>query len=72
MEAILRGQSLIEEYVGTTRCIVLGKASRIPDRTDERVEYRRDTYRVGLPPSCKSLDPLHHGFTSAALPVRNT
>jgi hypothetical protein len=30
---------LIEEYVGTTRCIVLSKSSRIPDRTDELVEH---------------------------------
>ncbi|HFJ9856978.1 TPA: AbrB/MazE/SpoVT family DNA-binding domain-containing protein, partial [Pseudomonas aeruginosa] len=26
---------LIEEYVGTTRCIVLSKTPRVPDRIDE-------------------------------------
>lgn len=26
---------LIEEYVGTTRCLVLSKTPRIPDRVDE-------------------------------------
>jgi len=30
---------LIEEYVGTTRCIVLSKTPRVPDRIDELVEY---------------------------------
>lgn len=28
---------VIEEYVGTTRCLVLSKTPRIPDRTDELV-----------------------------------
>jgi hypothetical protein len=28
---------LLEEYVGTTRCVVLSKTPRIPDRTDELV-----------------------------------
>lgn len=28
---------IIEEYVGSTRCIVLSKTPRIPDRTDELV-----------------------------------
>jgi hypothetical protein len=26
---------LLEEYVGTTRCLVLSKTQRIPDRVDE-------------------------------------
>lgn len=30
---------LIEEYVGTTRCIVLSKTPRVPDRIDELVEH---------------------------------
>jgi hypothetical protein len=30
---------LIEEYVGTTRCIVLSKTPCIPDRIDELVEH---------------------------------
>ena len=30
---------LIEEYVGTTRCIVLSKTPLVPDRTDEFVEH---------------------------------
>ncbi|WP_286978170.1 AbrB/MazE/SpoVT family DNA-binding domain-containing protein [Pseudomonas sp.] len=29
---------LIEEFVGTTRCLVLSKTPRIPDRMDELVE----------------------------------
>lgn len=33
------GLYLIEEYVGTTRCIVLSKTPRVPDRTDELVEH---------------------------------
>lgn len=28
---------VIEEYVGTTRCLVLSKTPRIPDRTDELI-----------------------------------
>jgi hypothetical protein len=28
---------VIEEYVGTTRCILLSKTPKIPDRTDELV-----------------------------------
>ena len=28
---------LIEEYVGNTRCLVLSKTPRIPDRTDDLV-----------------------------------
>ena len=28
---------LVEEYVGTTRCLVLSKTPRIPDRIDELV-----------------------------------
>lgn len=28
---------LIEEYVGTTRCLVLSKSPQIPDRIDELV-----------------------------------
>ncbi len=28
---------LVEEYVGTTRCLVLSKSPRIPDRIDELV-----------------------------------
>ncbi len=30
---------LIEEYVGTTRCIVLSKTPRVTDRIDELVEH---------------------------------
>ncbi|WP_255838623.1 AbrB/MazE/SpoVT family DNA-binding domain-containing protein [Pseudomonas benzenivorans] len=29
---------LIEEYVGTTRCIVLSKTPRVPDRVDDLFE----------------------------------
>lgn len=28
---------VIEEYVGTARCLVLSKTAQIPDRTDEQV-----------------------------------
>lgn len=30
---------LLEEYVGTTRCLVLSKMPRIPDRMDELVGH---------------------------------
>lgn len=30
---------LIEEYVGTTRCLVLSKTPRIPDRVNELVDH---------------------------------
>ncbi|EPA92970.1 hypothetical protein D3C76_1791580 [compost metagenome] len=30
---------LIEEYVGTTRCVVLSKTPRVADRTDELARY---------------------------------
>ena len=30
---------LIEEYVGTTRCLVLSKTPRIPDRVEELVGH---------------------------------
>ena len=30
---------LIEEYVGTTRCLVLSKTPRIPDLVDELVDH---------------------------------
>lgn len=30
---------LLEEYVGTTRCLVLSKTPRIPDRVDELVDH---------------------------------
>lgn len=30
---------LLEEYVGTTRCLVLSKSPRIPDRVDELVGH---------------------------------
>ncbi|MBU0806983.1 MAG: AbrB/MazE/SpoVT family DNA-binding domain-containing protein [Gammaproteobacteria bacterium] len=30
---------LLEEYVGNTRCIVLSKTPRIPDRVDELVGH---------------------------------
>ncbi|MCW8163299.1 AbrB/MazE/SpoVT family DNA-binding domain-containing protein [Stutzerimonas stutzeri] len=30
---------LIEEYVGTTRCLVLSKTPKISDRTDELVAH---------------------------------
>lgn len=30
---------LVEEYVGSTRCLVLSKTQRIPDRIDELVEH---------------------------------
>lgn len=29
----------MEEYVGTTRCLVLSKTPRIPDRMDELVDH---------------------------------
>ena len=32
---------LLEEYVGTTRCLVLSKSPRIPDRVDELVAGAR-------------------------------
>lgn len=34
---------LVEEYVGSTRCLVLSKTQRIPDRIDELVG-RWDTF----------------------------
>lgn len=34
---------LVEEYVGSTRCLMLSKIQRIPDRTDELVG-RWDTF----------------------------
>jgi len=34
---------LVEEYVGSTRCLVLSKTARIPDRVDELVG-RWDTF----------------------------
>lgn len=34
---------LVEEYVGSTRCLVLSKTERIPDRVDELVG-RWDTF----------------------------
>jgi antitoxin component of MazEF toxin-antitoxin module len=30
---------LFEEYIGSTRCLVLSKTQRIPDRIDELVEH---------------------------------
>ncbi|MDY1338843.1 AbrB/MazE/SpoVT family DNA-binding domain-containing protein [Pseudomonas aeruginosa] len=30
---------LLEEYVGSTRCLVLSKTPRIPDRVDELVDH---------------------------------
>lgn len=30
---------LVEEYVGTVRCMVLSKTPRVPDRIDELVEH---------------------------------
>ncbi len=30
---------LLEEYVGTTRCLVLSKSPRIPDRVDELIGH---------------------------------
>lgn len=40
---------LVEEYVGTTRCLVLSKTQRIPDRGDELVE-RWDTFAQAAQP----------------------
>ncbi|HCT8839233.1 TPA: AbrB/MazE/SpoVT family DNA-binding domain-containing protein [Pseudomonas aeruginosa] len=37
---------LVEEYVGSTRCLVLSKTERIPDRIDELVG-RWDTFAHG-------------------------
>lgn len=30
---------LIEEHVGTARCLILSKTPRVPDRTDELAEH---------------------------------
>lgn len=38
---------LIEEYVGTTRCLVLSKTPRIPDRVDELVGHWESFGKVG-------------------------
>lgn len=38
---------LVEEYVGSTRCLVLSKTERIPDRVDELVG-RWDTFGKAL------------------------
>lgn len=37
---------LIEEYVGTTRCLVLSKTPRIPDRVDELVDHWKSFGKV--------------------------
>ncbi|WP_239482128.1 AbrB/MazE/SpoVT family DNA-binding domain-containing protein [Zestomonas insulae] len=34
---------LVEEFVGTTRCVVLSKTPRVPDRADELVEHFNST-----------------------------
>lgn len=42
---------LVEEFVGTTRALVLSKTPRIPDRIDELVEHwdREQANRLGKP-----------------------
>ena len=42
---------LVEEFVGTTRALVLSKTPRIPDRMDELVEHwdREQAKRLGKP-----------------------
>ena len=42
---------LVEEFVGTTRALVLSKTPRIPDRIDELVEHwdREQAKRLGRP-----------------------
>lgn len=42
---------LVEEFVGTTRALVLSKTPRIPDRIDELVEHwdREQAKRLGKP-----------------------
>ena len=37
---------LIEEYVGTTRCLVLSKTPRLPDRVDELVGHWESVGKV--------------------------
>ncbi len=37
---------LLEEYVGTTRCLVLSKTPRIPDSVDELVGYWESFGRI--------------------------
>ena len=37
---------LIEEYVGTTRCLVLSKTPRIPNRVDELVDHWKSFGKV--------------------------
>ena len=42
---------LVEEFVGTTRALVLSQTPRIPDRIDELVEHwdREQAKRLGKP-----------------------
>ena len=42
---------LVEEFVGTTRALVLSKTPRIPDRIDELVEHwdHEQAKRLGKP-----------------------
>ena len=42
---------LVEEFVGTTRALVLSKTPHIPDRIDELVEHwdREQAKRLGKP-----------------------
>lgn len=42
---------LVEEFVGTTRALVLSKTPRIPDRIDELVEHwdREQAKKLGKP-----------------------
>ena len=42
---------LVEEFVGTTRALVLSKTPRIPDHIDELVEHwdREQAKRLGKP-----------------------
>lgn len=44
---------LIEEYVGTVRCVVLSKTSRIPDRIDDLFESSSLTESKDTP--CRRL-----------------
>ena len=42
---------LVEEFVGTTRALILSKTPRIPDRIDELVEHwdREQAKKLGKP-----------------------
>ncbi len=46
---------LIEEYVGTTRCLVLSKTPRIPDRVDELVDHWESFGKAAADSDCSGL-----------------